>query len=143
MSDFVVLAKQDSPTVLQVFPGGPVSVFPGSVIVGEETWAQLAVNTIAIDKYFYLVHNAGANPLQIILPLNAPLGFSFTALSVDGLFQITQNPAQKIRFGNVETTGGVSGKLVSSENGDCIKLACIQPPTLWAAMLVVGNISFF
>lgn len=138
MSEIIQVAEE-SPTVVQVFSDLTINNIGGE----NKSWQQLSSNIIAINNTNYLVNNSSASPVQVILPVNAGLGFIFTVLSVSGTYQITQNQGQQIRFGNILTTNGMSGRITSLDDGDCIQLACIGPPTVWAAMLVIGNISFF
>ena len=125
--------------IYQESTGPPIIVYSGA---NTTQWSQISSNVIASNNVSYLVNNTNINPVQIILPINANIGFEFTVLAVEGIFQITQNSSQQIRFGNIFTTSGMAGKIVSSDQGDCIRLVCIQPSVLWVAMLIVGNFNF-
>lgn len=107
------------------------------------TWESIIQNKVAENNKAYISDSLGIDPLQFILPTTASLGFSFRVLASSGKFQITQNASQMIIFGNIKTTEGVNGKIVSEDDGDYIELTCIGPPNKWAAVGVIGNLSFF
>jgi hypothetical protein len=107
------------------------------------SWSSLATNVIAIKGADYIVNNPNPLPVQIILPTNPDFGFEFSVLSGEGTYQITQNMIQQIRFGNVVSTNGSSGGILSSQDGDYVKVVCVRVPNLWAVIGAVGNLSFF
>jgi hypothetical protein len=122
----------------------------GYLIVGSQNntsefnnWLPLTTNVVASNNTNYLVSNTNVDPIQVIIPTGSPIGYNFTILSVNGTFQITQNASQQIRFGNITTTEGVNGKIVSADNGDCIRVVCVDTPNLWAVFSIVGNLVFY
>ncbi|MGL4910250.1 MAG: hypothetical protein ACRC4J_03580 [Cetobacterium sp.] len=105
-------------------------------------WLQTSNNVVSQSLHTYIVNHSNPSPVQIILPINAPAGFSFRVFAVEGTFQITQNAGQQIRMANVLTTQGVTGSVQSQSPGDSIYLSCGVANALWIVLSMIGNFDF-
>jgi hypothetical protein len=114
-----------------------------ALAIADNNWILITTNVVATRNARYIVDNVTPTPVQIIIPTSALMGFEFSVLAAQGEFQITQNPTQEIIFGDMLTTNGVTGGILSSTEGDYIKLVCIRSPSIWAAISVIGNLNFF
>ena len=113
------------------------------LVSSVDTWTSVTANVVTRTHSKYISINNTPNPIQFILPINAPLGFEFSVLASLGTHQITQNASQQIQFGNITTTNGSSGGIYSDTPGDYLKLVCIQSPNKWAVISAIGNLTFF
>ena len=95
---------------------------------------QLAVNTC-----YYTNFVEGAN---LTLPATASLCDEIEiTFGLQGLPTIAQNAGQKIQFGDMSTTVGVTGGITSEGLGDCVKLKCVVAGTntRWTVVSSMGN----
>jgi hypothetical protein len=122
-----------------VAPPAPVVLNPGATPTAE-TWVALATNIIPASNHNYIVNTPN---VQLVLPTDAPVGYTFLALAATGgSFRITQNAAQTIRFGDFLTSEGLPGGVESTEEGDTIRLVCIRSPDRWQAFTSIGNLNY-
>jgi hypothetical protein len=126
-------------------PGyGPTTQTALTEIVSTiDKWTSITSNTVATKNSRYIVDNTATNPIQIIIPTNATLGFEFSVLSSLGTYQITQNPGQQIKFGDILTTNGSGGGILSETEGDYLTVVCTRSPNSWSVISAIGNLTFF
>ena len=58
-----------------------------------------------------------------------------------GLFQISQTSGQSINFGDVTTTTGMSGSIVSTNSNDCIRFVCTVANTTLTVISSIGDLT--
>lgn len=83
-----------------------------------------------------------ATLLTVLLPSTAVVGNVIRVVGMNsGLWLISQNADQYIKFGNQTTTTGVTGSLSSVLTYDAVELVCIVANTGWVVVSSVGNIT--
>jgi hypothetical protein len=103
---------------------------------------QTTSTAILAPQTYYITDN-GATTVTYTLPTVAPLGsIIWISGKSPGLFAITQNAGQSITFGDISTTVGVGGSLVSQNIGDFIALACIAANTTFQIINSIGNFNY-
>jgi hypothetical protein len=108
---------------------------------GEENlWQSISANTtLGINSGYFCV---GGSNLQLLLPVVSSIGDIIEVALIGSTgFTITQNPSQFIKFGNLQTTSGISGSLSSTNQGDYLKLICYITNLSWIAISSVGNLT--
>lgn len=89
----------------------------------------------------YLANNAGL--VTFTLPATA---VQFSTITIKGYgaggFYISQNANQQIIFGNIATTVGLPGYILSTDANDGIELLCVVggASTVWTVLSSVGNL---
>ena len=116
---------------------------PGTITISASTssvWQTIgASQALAVNKGY--ICNAGG-ALSLSLPATAAVG-SIVEVTLDGStsFTITQAAGQSIRFGNVVTTTGVGGSIVSTARGDALRMVCSVANLNWNVISSVGNLT--
>lgn len=86
-------------------------------------WDTLTSGQVLVINNGYFLEPA-ANAI-FTLPTVAALGQILQIINLSAYaVTIAQNAAQKIQFGNINTTTGVTGSIASSNIGDSITLVC-------------------
>ena len=104
------------------------------------TWSVIgASQALAVNNGYVCTTGAA---LSLSLPATSILG-QVVQITLDGStsFTVTQAAGQSIRFGNVSTTVGVGGSMVSTAQGDSIKMVCSVANTKWNVLSSVGNLT--
>lgn len=105
------------------------------------TWNVVTTDTTMVANNGYIV-SSGSN-VNLTLPTVITAGSIFRVTQDGaGTFTIVQNTGQFIRFGNQQTTTGVSGSIVSALEGDAIELVCTQANTKLGVLSSMGNINY-
>jgi hypothetical protein len=102
-------------------------------------WNRISINTALLpDNGYICVAPGGA--LVLSLPVVSLFGDEIE-VTLDGAtsFTITQGAGQQIRMGNLSTTAGVFGSLVSTAQGDAIRMVCVIPDLRWLILSTMGN----
>lgn len=100
-------------------------------------WDVLISNVIMKPRRGYICE--GLTLLLLTLPVVAQPGDLIHIFSQsEGLFRVTQNAGQQIRFGNAVTTRGLSGRIDSLAQGDMLTLLC-STSTNWVVTAPLGN----
>lgn len=117
---------------------------PGTITIsssaGGSTWQTIGASQALAVNNGYICNAGGA--LSLSLPATASVG-QIVEVTLDGStsFTITQAAGQSIRFGNVVTTTGVGGSLVSTARGDTVRLVCSVANLNWNVVSSVGNLT--
>lgn len=80
---------------------------------------------------------SGLNPLQVLLPTDAIVGFEFLVIAEFQTFYIQPQIGQTIRFGDQTVTTNLTALSI----GDTLRLVCTQAPNNWMVYHSIGNIS--
>lgn len=107
---------------------------------GTINWTEVTGSTQAIAiNSGYVVNNSAL--VTLTLPATAPLGSVIEILGKGtGGWRLSQLAGQTITFGNLSSTPGAVGRLLSSHSRDCIRLANITADTEWQVVSSQGNI---
>ncbi len=117
---------------------------------GDQTWATIppskdpwtevtATSQALVANNRYAANNAAQ--VTLTLPTTAALGDQIEIIGKGaGGWRVAQNASQQIRFGDLSTTAGISGRLDSSNRYDSICLVCITANTEWSVIRSQGNI---
>jgi len=129
------------PVLANLTQGAGISITnaAGSITLASTAvvWSAQALGTALLANEGFL--STAATAQNFPLPTSAQVGEIFElAQSGAGSVTITQGDGQSIRFGNSTTTAGTGGSLVSSSQGDAIKLVCTQENTSFQS--VTGSI---
>ncbi len=97
-----------------------------SVDSADFNWISTAeTNVQMMPNNGYIV--TSATLCTMLLPTSAKIGDEISIIGAgSGLFKISQTSNQKINMGNVSTTTGVTGQLLSTLQNDVINLICID-----------------
>lgn len=117
---------------------------------GDQTWATIppskdpwtevtgTTQTLAANNR-YAANNAAQ--VTLTLPTTAALGDQIEVVGKGaGGWRVAQNASQQIRFGDLSSTLGISGRLDSTNQYDSICLVCITANTEWSVIRSQGNI---
>lgn len=110
-------------STLTVLPSGICEY--SEVNVSGITWT-VVTSPQMVKNTGYIVDNL------VLTPLNLPFTNLITGNTVaivdkgSGKFQINQSSGQQIRYGDKQTTVGVTGRLISSEPGSAIELIFLE-----------------
>lgn len=128
-SYYLSAASSELPNA-QVISFGPLATLLYSVVTG--TTQQAAINTA------YIANNSST--IVFTLPSTSSVGDTVKILGKGaGGFRINQNNNQKIHFGTIDTTTGVSGYIASTLQRDSIELICTEANTDFTVASCVGN----
>lgn len=112
---------------------------PGAA--GGISWVEVTGTSqaAAVDSA-YIANNAGL--VTITIPDTAAVGDILRVVGKGaGGWQIAQNAAESIHFGNAVTTTGVGGSLASVNQYDSVELVCTVANTTWTVISSQGNIT--
>lgn len=104
------------------------------------TWSVIgASQALAVNNGYVCTTGAA---LSLSLPATSTRG-QVVEITLDGStsFTVTQAAGQSIRFGNVSTTVGVGGSMVTTAQGDSIRMVCSVANTKWNVLSSVGNLT--
>ena len=106
------------------------------------TWSALiASQTLAVNNGYFCESPGGV----LILPLPAVSNIGDEIeIYLDGAtsFEITQAANQSIKFGAQVTTTGIGGSLISTGQGDGIRMVCMTSNLRWNIVSCMGNLTF-
>ena len=105
----------------------------------EPTWQSINTNTsLSVNAGYFCV---GGSNLQLLLPVVSSIGDTIeVALIGSTAFTITQNASQFIKLGNLQTTSGIGGSMISTSQGDFLRLVCYITNLSWLVIDSVGNL---
>jgi hypothetical protein len=108
--------------------------------VGPPWVSVSASQTMAVNMGYFVVSPGGA--VVLTLPPVSVQGDEIE-IALDGAasFQIAQGAGQSILYGNRNTTAGVAGSLMSTQQGDAIRLICRVPNLRWVCISSMGNLT--
>ena len=80
--------------------------------------------------------------LILTLPSTSAVGKTVRVAGMNnGLWKIAQASNQYIKFGNLSTTIGTEGSLLSTQAYDAVELVCIEANKGWVVVSSIGNIT--
>lgn len=103
-------------------------------------WAEITTTTqAAAINSGYVANNAAL--LTFTLPSVAPLGSVIEIVGKGaGGWKLSQGASQRVHFGNVSSTAGAAGMLLSVHQRDSIRLVNVVADTEWQVCGSQGNI---
>ena len=103
-------------------------------------WTEVTGTSVAMAvNNGYILNNAGL--VTATLPDTATVGSIVRIVGKGaGGWRIAQNAGEQIHF-FLDTTGGISGRLDSTNRYDCIDLICTVVNSDWTVMTSMGNIT--
>lgn len=103
-------------------------------------WQEVTTTPIALAVNTGYVTNSGSL-ITLTLPVTAPFG-SVIRISGkgSGLWLIAQNANQRIHFGALDTTVGVSGSLAAGGQFDTVELLCDTANLRWTVLSSTGSL---
>lgn len=107
----------------------------------EPAWTSVSASqTMAPNVGYFCVSPGGA--LALLLPPTSIEG-DIVSVALDGAasFTINQGAGQSIVYGNDTTTVGVGGSLMSTQQGDAVRLVCRIPNLRWLVTSSMGNLT--
>jgi hypothetical protein len=126
--------------------GGTVVTGSGNTITigvtgSGMTWSRItASQTLAVNNGYFCVSPGGA--LSLALPATSNIGDEIEiALKGATSFTVTQGAGQSIEIGNQITTVGVGGSLTSTQQGDVLRMVCMNTNLIWQIMSSIGNLT--
>lgn len=104
-------------------------------------WNSIAVDTVLLVNNGYIC-NAPGGALLLTLPAVSNVGDEIEVI-LNGAtsFKVVQGAGQQVSIGNLSSTAGVAGFIQSSQQGDAIKLLCVQANLKWRATNMMGNLT--
>ena len=104
-------------------------------------WQEITGTTQALAINNGYICNAAGLMITCTLPATSAIG-DIIELTGKGacLFTIAQGAGQSVRFGELTSTVGAGGSMVSTNGGDWLRLVCITANTAWMVQ-GTGNIT--
>ena len=153
--DAVLTLTGDSGGAVSPDSGGNINIVGGTniTVAGTPLTNTLTVNatasgmawsTIGASGTLAVNHGyicTGGAALSFALPATSAVG-DMIAITLDGStsWTITQGVGQQIRIGTLESTSGVGGFIVSTDQGDTVTMVCSVADTRWNVISAFGNI---
>ena len=105
------------------------------------TWNNATTATTATTSNGYI--GTATTLTTITLPTGATFGSVIEVVGTGtGLWRISQNANQFIKFGITGTTTGTTGYLSATSQYDCVKLLCTSANTAFVVTSAIGNIFY-
>lgn len=119
---------------------GSTGTSGGGGTTPDMTWEVIGASQALVVNNGYVCTTGAA--LSLSLPATSSVG-ALVEVVLDGStsYTVTQAAGQSIRFGNVSTTTGVGGSMVSTAQGDSIRMVCSVANTKWNVISSVGNLT--
>jgi len=107
---------------------------------GVSAWYSIVGNITLTPNCGYVC--SGGTNLILTLPATSAVGEE-SEVTLDGStsFIIQQQPLQRIRYGDRETSVGIAGQLISLNQGDSVRLVCSVANTRWNALSTQGSLT--
>jgi hypothetical protein len=111
-----------------------------TIAAGKDPWVEItATSQTAAVNTRYSANNAAL--VTITLPTVAALGDEIQIVGKGaGLFRIAQSAGQQIRFGDLSTTSGATGRIDATSQYDSLTLICITANTEFSVIASQGNL---
>lgn len=106
---------------------------------GTSKWLLISTSQVLVSDTGYICTGGGA--LSLALPAVSSLG-DVIEITLDGStsWTLTQAAGQQVRFGDLQTTLGAGGSIMTTEEGDTIRMVCQIANTKWNILSSVGNL---
>ena len=103
-------------------------------------WAEITTTTqAAAINSGYVANNAAL--LTFTLPATAPLGSVIEIVGKGaGGWKLSQGASQRVHFGNISSTAGTGGTLLSTHQRDAVRLVNVVTDTEWQVCGSQGNV---
>jgi hypothetical protein len=139
---FVGLSASTDSSILTVDGTGVVHTIASSSLGGGGlTWNNALTATTASSNNGYV--GTATTLTTITLPTGATFGTIIEVVGTGtGLWRISQNANQFIKFGITGTTTGTGGYLSATSQYDCVKLLCTSASTAFVVTSAIGNIFY-
>jgi hypothetical protein len=142
---YLLIGSSGTPSIvagpLSAGAGITVTNGPGTISIsssgGGFTWTKVNSATPLVTGNGYITNNAAG--VTFTLPATAAIGDTFRIVRDTGAWTIAQNALQRIDVGMLTTTIGVTGSLVSLQDGDCVELLCTTDNTRFTVISDRGN----
>jgi hypothetical protein len=111
-----------------------------TIIATGVIWQVIGASQTLLVNNGYICTSGGA--LLLTLPLVSSVG-DIIEVTLDGStsYKIVQNAGQLIRLGNVSTTSGVTGFILTYAQGDSLRLVCSIANTKWNVISSMGELT--
>lgn len=107
---------------------------------GLVNWEVVTLDTAMSSDIGYIPNAGGL--ITFTLPPTSSVGDMFRIAGFGaGGWEIAQNAAQTIHFGNQNSTTGAGGSLASTNSGDSVELVCVVADTDFVVISSIGNIT--
>lgn len=118
--------------------GNPVTHTLTISSTGLPVWHKISTNTNLQVNNGYICTGGGTLILQ--MPVVSTVG-DIIEITLDGSagWHITQGAGQSIVLGNTSTTTGVGGNVISTQQGDSIRMVCSVTNLRWNVLSCMGN----
>lgn len=139
---FVNVQTSTDTEVLTIDGTGVVHKIASSSLGGGSlTWNNATTATTATTNNGYV--GTATTLTTITLPTGATFGSIIEVVGTGtGLWRISQNANQFIKFGITGTTTGTGGYLSATSQYDCVKLLCTSANTAFVVTSAIGNIFY-
>lgn len=147
----IIGSTAGAPAAATLTPGAGIAITNGSNTIsiastgasgGGLVWTDVtgATQTIVAGNG-YLADRGGG--VAFTLPASATVGDVFRIAGVQGSWTVAQAAGQRIKFGSLATTAGITGSLASTNAQDSIECVAsnTSASTIWIAISSIGNIT--
>ena len=136
---FVGLQSASDTSLLTVDGTGVIHTLPTSSV--GLSWNNSTATQSATSNNGYV--GTATTLTTITLPSTAAFGSIVEVVGTGtGLWRISQNASQSIKFGIASTTSGTGGYLSATSQYDCVKLLCTSANTTFVVTSSIGNIFY-
>jgi hypothetical protein len=136
---FVGLQSASDTSLLTVDGTGVIHTLPTSSV--GLSWNNATATQSATANNGYV--GTATTLTTITLPTGATFGTVIEVVGTGtGLWRISQNANQFIKFGITGTTTGTGGYLSATSQYDCVKLLCTSANTAFVVTSAIGNIFY-
>lgn len=111
-----------------------------TIAAGKDPWVEVTTTTQTMSANTrYVANNAAL--VTLTLPTTAAIGDTVQIIGKGaGLFRIAQSAGQQVRFGDLSSTAGATGRIDATQQYDSITLVCITANTEFTAIQSQGNL---
>lgn len=105
----------------------------------DASWTSVSASQAMVSNMGYFVVSPGA-AVVLTLPATSVQG-DVIQVALDGAtsWRIAQGAGQTIVIGNSTTTAGIGGSLISTQQGDTVRIVCRIPNLRWQTVSSMGN----
>jgi hypothetical protein len=109
-------------------------------VSGVISWDVVTSNTSMSVQMGYIPNSA--SKIIFLMPASTVPGDTIRIVGFGtGLWEITQNAGQSIRFGDINTTTGTGGSITSTNQGDSVEVICVVANTVFVVGSATGTLS--
>jgi hypothetical protein len=105
-------------------------------------WTNVTATSVNFSENNGYVMNNNVTPVTGTLPITCAFGAIIEVAGQGNAgWIVAQNAGQQINFGNLSTTNGTGGSLLSTNLHDAVRLLCVVPNTTFNVLSVQGNLT--